>query len=105
MTVIMYYEREEGAKEGGRRKGQLTRRRRDKDERRRKHTFGVSNFQRAMSMVIPRSRSAFSLSRTQAYLKDPSGVRRKIRQRQQENLQDHPLDAEVGERKVVNQGR
>jgi len=35
-----------------------------------KHTvtmnFGVSNFQRAISMVIPRSRSAFSLSSTQA---------------------------------------
>jgi hypothetical protein len=28
--------------------------------------LGVSNFQRAISMVIPRSRSAFSLSRTQA---------------------------------------
>lgn len=33
--------------------------------------FSVSNFQRAMSMVIPRSRSAFSLSSTQAYLKEP----------------------------------
>jgi len=33
--------------------------------------LGVSNFQRAISMVIPRSRSAFSLSRTQAYLKEP----------------------------------
>jgi hypothetical protein len=35
------------------------------------HTLylGVSNFQRAMSMVIPRSRSALSLSRTHAYLK------------------------------------
>merc|ERR1711907_90397 len=32
--------------------------------------FGVSNFQRAISMVIPLSLSAFSLSRTQAYLKD-----------------------------------
>ncbi|KAL7355766.1 ankyrin repeat protein [Histoplasma ohiense] len=32
--------------------------------------FGVSNFQRAISMVIPRSRSDFSLSRTHAYLKD-----------------------------------
>src|SRR5437868_4488421 len=31
----------------------------------------VSIFQRAISMVIPRSRSAFSLSKTQAYLKDP----------------------------------
>jgi hypothetical protein len=31
--------------------------------------LGVSNFQRAMSMVIPRSRSALSLSRTHAYLK------------------------------------
>merc|ERR1712110_1301988 len=29
-----------------------------------------SNFQRAISMVIPRSRSALSLSRTQAYLKE-----------------------------------
>ena len=28
--------------------------------------LGVSNFQRAISIVIPRSRSAFSLSRTQA---------------------------------------
>jgi len=28
--------------------------------------LGVSNFQRAMSMVIPRSRSAFSLSSTHA---------------------------------------
>jgi len=28
--------------------------------------LGVSNFQRAISMVIPRSRSAFSLSSTQA---------------------------------------
>ena len=28
--------------------------------------LGVSNFQRAISMVIPRSRSALSLSRTQA---------------------------------------
>merc|ERR1719319_1556 len=33
--------------------------------------LGVSNFQRAISMVIPRSRSAFSLSRTHAYLKEP----------------------------------
>merc|ERR1719445_1212001 len=33
--------------------------------------LGVSNFQRAMSMVIPLSRSAFSLSNTQAYLKEP----------------------------------
>jgi hypothetical protein len=33
--------------------------------------LGVSNFQRAMSMVIPRSRSDFSLSRTHAYLKEP----------------------------------
>merc|ERR1712018_658903 len=33
--------------------------------------FGVSNFQRAISMVIPRSRSAFNLSNTQAYLKEP----------------------------------
>jgi len=36
-------------------------------------TLGVSNFQRAISMVIPRSRSALSLSRTQAYLKEPNG--------------------------------
>ena len=28
--------------------------------------LGVSNFQRAISIVIPRSRSAFSLSKTQA---------------------------------------
>jgi hypothetical protein len=28
--------------------------------------LGVSNFQRAISMVIPRSRSAFSLSSTHA---------------------------------------
>jgi len=39
-------------------------------KQKRKHTvtmnFGVSNFQRAISMVIPRSRSAFSLSRTHA---------------------------------------
>jgi hypothetical protein len=35
------------------------------------NTLGVSNFQRAMSMVIPRSRSDFSLSKTQAYLKEP----------------------------------
>jgi hypothetical protein len=34
-------------------------------------TLGVSNFQRAISMVIPRSRSALSLSRTHAYLKEP----------------------------------
>lgn len=34
-------------------------------------TLGVSNFQRAMSMVIPRSRSALSLSRTHAYLNEP----------------------------------
>lgn len=40
----------------------------------RRLTLGVSNFQRAMSMVIPRSRSALSLSRTQAYLKDPANV-------------------------------
>ncbi len=33
--------------------------------------LGVSNFQRAISMVIPRSRSALSLSRTHAYLKEP----------------------------------
>lgn len=33
--------------------------------------LGVWNFQRAISMVIPRSRSAFSLSSTQAYLKEP----------------------------------
>ena len=31
--------------------------------------LGVSNFQRAISIVIPRSRSAFSLSRTQARIK------------------------------------
>merc|ERR1719427_112021 len=31
----------------------------------------LSRFLRAMSMVIPLSRSAFSLSRTHAYLKDP----------------------------------
>ena len=34
-------------------------------------TLLVSNFQRAISMVIPRSRSALSLSKTQAYLKEP----------------------------------
>ena len=33
--------------------------------------FEVSNFQRAISMVMPRSRSAFNLSSTQAYLKEP----------------------------------
>lgn len=33
--------------------------------------FWVWNFQRAISMVIPRSRSAFNLSNTQAYLKEP----------------------------------
>ena len=39
---------------------------------RKKGTYlGVSNFQRAISMVIPRSRSDFSLSRTHAYLKEP----------------------------------
>lgn len=32
--------------------------------------LGVSNFHKAMSIVIPRSRSALSLSRTQAYLKE-----------------------------------
>jgi hypothetical protein len=37
----------------------------------RTHYLGVSNFQSAMSIVIPRSRSAFSLSRTQAYLNEP----------------------------------
>ena len=31
----------------------------------------TSNFQRAMSMVIPRSRSALSLSSTHAYLNEP----------------------------------
>ncbi|VCW76784.1 unnamed protein product [Gulo gulo] len=30
----------------------------------------VSNFHREISMVIPHSRSAFSLSKTQAYLKE-----------------------------------
>lgn len=39
-------------------------------------TLGVSNFQRAISMVIPRSRSALSLSRTQAYLKEPISLNR-----------------------------
>ena len=34
-------------------------------------TLLVSNFHRAISMVIPRSRSALSLSKTQAYLKEP----------------------------------
>lgn len=33
--------------------------------------LGVWNFQRAISMVIPRSRSDLSLSRTHAYLKEP----------------------------------
>jgi hypothetical protein len=33
--------------------------------------LAVWNFQRAMSMVIPRSRSALSLSKTQAYLNEP----------------------------------
>lgn len=33
--------------------------------------LGDWNFQRAISMVIPRSRSDLSLSRTQAYLKEP----------------------------------
>jgi hypothetical protein len=44
---------------------------RDGQDKDRGHTLylGVSNFQRAMSMVIPRSRSALSLSRTHAYLK------------------------------------
>ena len=32
--------------------------------------FGVSNFHRVMSIVIPLSLSAFSLSRIQAYLKE-----------------------------------
>lgn len=32
--------------------------------------LGVLNFMREMSMVIPRSLSAFSLSNTQAYLKE-----------------------------------
>jgi hypothetical protein len=32
--------------------------------------FDDSNFQRAISIVIPLSLSAFSLSKTQAYLKD-----------------------------------
>ena len=31
----------------------------------------VSQFNKAISMVIPRSRSAFSLSKIQAYLKEP----------------------------------
>ena len=33
--------------------------------------FRVSNFHKAISMVIPLSLSAFSLSSTQAYLKEP----------------------------------
>ena len=33
--------------------------------------FGVSNFHSAMSIVIPRSRSAFNLSSTHAYLNEP----------------------------------
>merc|ERR1712045_292979 len=33
--------------------------------------LSVMNFHRAISMVIPRSRSAFNLSSTQAYLKEP----------------------------------
>lgn len=37
----------------------------------------TSNFHSAMSMVIPRSRSALSLSRTQAYLNEPLPVWRK----------------------------
>jgi len=32
--------------------------------------LGDSNFHKAISMVIPRSRSAFKLSRTQAYLNE-----------------------------------
>ena len=43
--------------------------------------LGVSNFQSAISIVIPRSRSAFSLSRTQARIQwehQPSVVRGRI---------------------------
>jgi len=40
-----------------------------KDQQRPTLYLGVSNFQRAISIVIPRSRSALSLSRTHAYLK------------------------------------
>jgi hypothetical protein len=36
-----------------------------------KTDLAVSNFQRAISMVIPLSLSALSLSITQAYLKEP----------------------------------
>jgi len=36
-----------------------------------KLNFSVSNFQREISMVIPLSLSALSLSKTQAYLKEP----------------------------------
>jgi len=35
-----------------------------------KTLFGLSNFHSAMSIVMPRSRSAFSLSSTHAYLND-----------------------------------
>ena len=41
------------------------------EERRTIMYFGVSNFHSAMSIVIPRSRSAFNLSSTHAYLKEP----------------------------------
>jgi len=46
--------------------------------------FGVSNFQRAMSMVIPRSRSALSLSKTQAKIGRKASVSR-----------SHQQDAEI----------
>lgn len=72
-------------------------------------TLDVSNFQRAISMVIPRSRSAFNLSRTQAYLNDPAkhGVmkifrqlscpqRHSIRPRRKQEQQKH----ETGERMI-----
>jgi len=41
--------------------------------------LGVSNFQRAISMVIPRSRSALSLSKTQAKVKRTVSVMRSYR--------------------------
>lgn len=43
--------------------------------------FCVLNFNREMSIVMPRSRSAFNLSRTQAYLKEPFPIFNKIHKR------------------------
>jgi hypothetical protein len=64
--------------------------------------LGVSNFQRAMSMVIPRSRSALSLSRTHAYLK-AVGQHWRGDMQHRESKRDEESVRDEGQRIVANQ--